>query len=112
MSVGGGSGSEKIALTKNGSGHLMKRRSTGKEILLRIPMKKVRQKRHAKGFCSAEGNPRAIVSCPQEYESTEFIHQTHLFCLRKGSSPFDKGRTPFVEEYVTIPIPLQRSSPL
>jgi group II intron reverse transcriptase/maturase len=59
ISVGGGSGSEKIALTKNGSGHLIKRRSTGKEILLRIPMKKVIQKLHAKGFCSAEGNPLA-----------------------------------------------------
>jgi hypothetical protein len=59
ISVGGGSGSEKIALTKNGSGHLIKRRSTGKEILLRIPMKKVIQKLQAKGICLAEGYPLA-----------------------------------------------------
>lgn len=54
ISVGGPG---KIALTKNGSGHLVKRRSTGKEILLRIPMKKVMQKLCAKGFSSAEGYP-------------------------------------------------------
>lgn len=59
ISVGGGNGSGKIALTKNGSGHLIKRRSTGKEILLRIPMEKVIQKLHIKGFCTAKGYPIA-----------------------------------------------------
>jgi hypothetical protein len=59
ITVGGGSGPEKIALTKNGSGHLMKRRTTGSEIRLQIPLKKVLQKLHIKGFCTANGYPLA-----------------------------------------------------
>jgi group II intron reverse transcriptase/maturase len=57
ISVGSTAGGTKIALTKNGNGHLIKRRSTGKEILMKAPIKDLVQRLHAKGFCTVEGKP-------------------------------------------------------
>ncbi len=57
ISVGSTTGSAKIALTKNGTGHLIKRRSTGKEVLMKAPLKSLMQRLHTKGFCTAKGKP-------------------------------------------------------
>jgi nicotine oxidoreductase len=59
VSVGSTAGGAKVALTKNGSGHLIKRRSTGKEILMKAPTKSLIQRLHTKGFCTVEGKPIA-----------------------------------------------------
>jgi Type II intron maturase len=52
-------GGAKIALTRNGSGHLIKRRSTGHELLLRVPITQLLEKLHQRGFCTALGKPTA-----------------------------------------------------
>lgn len=45
----------KIATTRHKSGHLMKRRSTGKEVLLMAPIKQLLRKLNQRGFCTPLG---------------------------------------------------------
>ncbi len=59
ISVGRGTKTAKITLTKNGTGHLIKRRSTGQEILMMAPMKNLIHRLHTRGFCTSEGKPTA-----------------------------------------------------
>lgn len=49
----------KVALTRNGSGHLIKRRSTGSELLLKAPIKQLVERLHQRGLCTSLGKPTA-----------------------------------------------------
>jgi len=48
---------QKQTVTTNGSGKVFKRRSTGSEIVLRVPMEEIIKRLHTKGFCDKNGNP-------------------------------------------------------
>lgn len=56
ISVGRG-GMQKVVKTNNGSGKPIKRRSTGFEVIMKIPLRHVIQRLHKRGFCDAQGNP-------------------------------------------------------
>jgi len=48
---------QKITKSTNGSGRTFARRSTGMEIILRVPMEKLIKRLSEKGFCDGQGNP-------------------------------------------------------
>lgn len=53
----GREGIQKVATLNKGTGKLIKRRSTGSEIVMLAPKDKLVKKLHTKGFCTAEGKP-------------------------------------------------------
>jgi group II intron reverse transcriptase/maturase len=48
---------QKQSVSTNGSGKIFKRRSTGHEIVLKVPMDELIKRLQVKGFCDKDGNP-------------------------------------------------------
>ena len=53
----GREGVQRVVTTNNGSGRPIQRRSTGSEIVMTAPKEELIKKLHAKGFCTATGQP-------------------------------------------------------
>ncbi len=53
----GREGIQRVVTTYNGSARPIKRRSTGSEIVMTAPKEELIKKLHAKGFCTAKGQP-------------------------------------------------------
>jgi len=58
----GREGIQRVVTTYNGSARPIKRRSTGSEIVMTAPKEELIQKLHAKGFCTAKGQPTTKLS--------------------------------------------------
>jgi hypothetical protein len=56
ISVGRG-GMQKVTKTKSSSGKPIRRRSTGSEIIMKMPVCHLVQRLHTRGFCDTQGNP-------------------------------------------------------
>ncbi len=54
ITIGRG-GEQRVVMTRNGSGHAIRRRSTGSETHMTVPMDRVIAQLHSRGFCTAEG---------------------------------------------------------
>ena len=53
----GREGVQRVVTTYNGSARPIRRRSTGSEIVMTAPTEELIKKLHAKGFCTAKGQP-------------------------------------------------------
>jgi len=50
---------QKVTRSTNGSGRIFPRRSTGMQVVLKVPIEKVIRRLTQKGFCDGQGNPTA-----------------------------------------------------
>jgi retron-type reverse transcriptase len=85
---------QKVTLSANGSGHHVKRRSTGWQVVLRCPIRKLIHKLAEKGYCDKEGRPKAKGAFVQLDPEQIILHYSSV---NKGIQHYYRPCDNFVE---------------